>query len=363
MSVALKKAMPRWFNHRYSLSTKGEIALGAVGIFTAAACIARLAVRRSRLIELVDKVAVITGGSRGLGLVLTRQLAEAGCKVAICARGKVELNRAEVDLRRHGRSRNILAIQCDLNSTLQIVDMVDRVRSHFGPIDILINNAGMIQVGPAEEMTAADFEEAMRLHFYAPLQGILAVVPEMKARGQGRIVNISSIGGKLPAPHLLPYTASKFALVGLSEGLRAELAGYGVYVTTVAPGLMRTGSPPNALFKGQNEKEYAWFAIADSLPFLSMSADRAARKIIRAIQYGDAEIILSMPAKLGARFHAMFPNISAEMAALADQWLPAPGGMGKRRVTGWQSRSPLAPSILTMLSDRASVRNNEVLRQ
>src|SRR5437879_7816866 len=121
-------------------------------------------------------------------------------------------------------------------------------------------------MGPIESMNTEYFEEAMLTHFWGPLYSILAVLPEMKAQRRGRIVNISSIGGKISVPHMVPYSASKFALAGLSEGLRAELARHNIVVTTVFPGLMRTGSPVNAMFKGQRPQEYAWFAISDSLP-------------------------------------------------------------------------------------------------
>src|SRR5262249_52903527 len=147
--------------------------------------------------------------------------------------------------------------------------MVDAVWNHFGPIDVLINNAGVIEVGPLETMTLQDFEEAMRTHFWGPVYTTMAVLSEMRYRGGGRIVNISSIGGKVSVPHLVPYCASKFALCGLSEGLRAELAKDNILVTTVIPGLMRTGSPPNATFKGRHREEYAWFSISDALPVVS----------------------------------------------------------------------------------------------
>src|SRR5437868_10247139 len=176
-------------------------------------------------------------------------------------------------------------------------------RARFGRIDVLVNNAGTIEVGPMEVMTLDDYEKAMRTHFWGPLYMVLAVLPEMRARKEGRIVNVSSIGGKISVPHLLPYCASKFALTGFSEGLRAELAKDGIVVTTVCPGLMRTGSPLNAFFKGQHQAEYAWFSISDSLPISSISAQRAARQIVRACKNGDAEVILSVPAQLAALFH------------------------------------------------------------
>src|SRR6185437_14182851 len=177
------------------------------------------------------------------------------------------------------------------------------VHSRFGAVDVLVNNAGVIQVGPIEVMTHEDFELAMQAHFWGPLNTIMAALPGMRQRRSGRIVNISSIGGKVSVPHLVPYSASKFALVGLSEGLQAELAKDGIKVTTVCPGLMRTGSPRNADFKGKHRAEYAWFSISDALPGASMSAERAARQIIAACRRGDAEIILSLPANVAAKVH------------------------------------------------------------
>lgn len=100
----------------------------------------------------------------------------------------------------------------------------------------------------------------------------------MRARRRGRIVNITSIGGKVGMPHLLPYTCAKFATVGLSEGLRAELGREGIRVTTIVPGLMRTGSHLKAMFRGQHEQEFTWFSLGASLPLVSMGAERAARQ-------------------------------------------------------------------------------------
>ncbi|HKY04409.1 MAG TPA: SDR family NAD(P)-dependent oxidoreductase, partial [Blastocatellia bacterium] len=227
--------------------------------------------------------------------------------------------------------------------------------------DVLINNAGVIEVGPMDVMTAGDYEEAMRTHFWGPLYTTLAVLPAMRSRSEGRIVNISSIGGKISVPHLLPYSASKFALTGFSEGLRAELAGDGIVVTTVCPGLMRTGSPRNATFKGRHRGEFAWFMISDSLPLISMNAERAARQIIDACKRGDAEVVLSLPAKLAALFHGVFPGLTADLLGLVNLALPGPGGIGTARARGAESRSALTPSWLTALSDKAAAENNELV--
>jgi short-subunit dehydrogenase len=182
----------------------------------------------------------------------------------------------------------------------------------------------------------------------------------MKQRGGGRIVNISSIGGKISVPHLVPYGASKFALTGLSEGLRAELAKDSIYVTTVCPGLMRTGSPINAEFKGKHKAEYAWFSISDSLPILSIDANRAAMQIINACRRGDAELIITMPAKLAVLFHGLFPGLTSDLMAVVNRVLPAPGGIGTESAKGRDSESRITSSILTALSRSAAVENNEM---
>ena len=318
----------------------------------------RAAVRKWREYDFRGKSVLITGGSRGLGLVLARELTREGARVAICARDPEELERARLDLK--GRGADVLAFPCDVTDRAQVEELVRLCRDRFGGVDVLVNNAGVIQVGPMEVMTLADYEEAMNIHFWGPLYTTLAVLPDMRRRRQGRIVNISSIGGKIGVPHLVPYSASKFALAGLSEGMRAELAKDGIVVTTVCPGLMRTGSPRNADFKGQHRAEYAWFSISDSLPVTSMQAERAARQIIDACRRGDAEVILTVQAVLAVKFHNLFPELSAELMSLFNRLLPAPGGIGKRRAKGRESQSALSPSVLTALSEKAAARNNEL---
>jgi short-subunit dehydrogenase len=320
---------------------------------------ARALARRANLFSFRDRAVLITGGSRGLGLVMARLLAGEGARLAICARDEQELERAREDLA--GLGASALAIRCDVTDRAQVEEMVSRVEDHFGQIDVLINNAGVIEVGPMDVMTVRDYEEAMSTHFWGPLYTTLAVLPAMRRRGQGRIVNVSSIGGKISVPHLLPYSASKFALTGFSEGLRAELRGDGVVVTTVCPGLMRTGSPYNATFKGKHRQEFAWFSISDSLPFVTISAERAARQIIEACRRGDAEIVLTVPARLAALFHGVFPGLTADLMGLLNLLLPEPGGIGTARAKGADSQSAFSPSWLTALSDKAALENNEMI--
>ena len=138
-------------------------------------------------------------------------------------------------------------------------------------------------------------------------------------------MNITSVGAKVSVPHLVPYSCAKFAAAAFSEGLRSELRGTGVKVVTIAPGLMRTGSYLNALFKGAAEAEAAWFSLSASLPGISMSAERAAEQIIAATRRGSAERILSAPANVIARFHGLFPGATADMLGLVNKMLPRGG--------------------------------------
>lgn len=302
-----------------------------------------------------DRTVLITGGSRGLGLVLARQLLKEGARVAICGRDEQTLARAREALERTGGE--VYAIPCDVRDPVQVEALVSAVHERWGAVDVLINNAGIIQVGPLEAMTLEDFQEAMDTHLWAPLYATLAVLPAMKRRGQGRIVNIASVGGKVSVPHLVPYSASKFALVGLSDGLRAELRQDGILVTTVCPGLMRTGSPRNAYFKGNHEAEYAWFSTGDSLPLASMGAEQAARRILDACRRGDAEALLGVPVKLASVGRALAPGLTATLTAWANRLMPQDSN--PERYTGSQSETPLTRSWLTELTRRAAERNNE----
>ena len=334
--------------------------LAAAGLVLGGVAIARAA-RQRRRIDFAGKVAVITGGSRGLGLVLARELVLEGAKVAICARDPMELARAVDQLEALGA--DVLALTCDVTRAEEVEEAFAQVRERLGPIDILINNAGVIQVGPLEAMTPEDYEVALRVHFWGPLHTTLAVLPEMRRRKAGRIVNIASVGGKISVPHLLPYSASKFALVGFSEGLRSALVADRVFVTTVCPGLMRTGSPPNASFKGKHRREYAWFSISDSLPVLSMDATLAARRILEACRFGDAELVMPASTAAVVALNALFPGVGSAVLGVVDRLLPGPGGIGTATRPGTESESLWSPSALTRLSQKAAADNNELARR
>jgi NAD(P)-dependent dehydrogenase (short-subunit alcohol dehydrogenase family) len=341
------------------MNRQEKIAAG-VAAGAAVAMVMNRAMRERHRIDFKGRHVLITGGSRGLGLVLARQLAAEGARLCLLARDSAELERAQQELR-SGWAADVMVIRCDVRRHADVRAAIDTLLQSWDAIDVLINNAGVIQVGPLEHMTREDFENAMATHFWGPLHMMQECIPVMRRRGFGRVVNISSIGGKIAVPHLAPYCASKFALTGLSDAVRAELHQYGIRVTTVNPGLMRTGSPRNANMKGQHESEYAWFAIADALPGVSVAAESAARQIIDACRYGDPDLTISPQARVATWANAIAPSLVAAGMILATRFLPGPSGSeGDRQKQGWESQSRWAPSFVTQLGDRAAVRNNEV---
>jgi short-subunit dehydrogenase len=314
-------------------------------------------VRQSWRYKMAGKVAIITGGSRGLGLALARTFLRRGAKVALLARDPEPLERARQLLAADGK---VFVRPCDVRDESQVNQAIVDVRQELGEIDVLVNNAGTITVGPMDTMTAEDYREALDIYFWAPLHTTLAVLPSMRKRRRGRIVNISSIGGKISVPHLLAYSVGKFALAGFSEGLRAELIKDNVYVTTIFPGLMRTGGPRNAEFKGKHKAEYTWFVLSDSTPGLSIHADRAARQIVSACEYGKAELIITLPAKLAIKLHALFPGAASIALATANRLLPGAEGTDAGRKKGGLSTTPIIESWLTALDEHAARKNNQV---
>ena len=319
---------------------------------------ARMLYRRWTAYEFEGKTVLITGGSRGLGLNIARQLVGEGARLVICARDPEELLRAEAEL--VARGGTVKSIHCDIKQRDQVQVMVEEVQQEWGPVDVVINNAGIIQAAPAAEMTQTDYEEALQTHFYGPFFVIEALLPQMKKRRRGRIVNISSIGGRISVPHLLPYSTSKFALTGYSLGLRSELAQNGITVTTICPGLMRTGSVRNARFKGQHRAEHLWFKISSSLPVASMNVERAAEQVIDACRHGDAFRVLGLPTQMAEKLNSLCPGAMADILGWANQLLPQPGGIGQEQRFGSESETRLSESWLTGLTQQAAHQNNEI---
>jgi NAD(P)-dependent dehydrogenase (short-subunit alcohol dehydrogenase family) len=329
-----------------------ERVLGGLAAGVGIALLARELLRRRAPLDLRGQVVLITGGSRGLGLAMAEEFVAEGALPVICARNADDLEDARQRLLDLGAT-DVLALPTDVRDREQVEQLIEATLRHFGRIDIVVNNAGTIMVGPLESQTLADFEDTMATMFWGTVYPALAALPHMRRQGSGRIVNITSIGGKVSVPHLMSYSAAKFAAVGFSEGLRAEVAKDGVEVTTVVPGLMRTGSHINAIFKGQHEEEYTWFGLGASVPLLTISADHAARDIVAAIKRGDAEVTLGLPAQLLAGFHGLFPGLTSDIMALVNRLLPAPNGDSERHL-GRDSETAVTESFLTTLGQRAA---------
>ena len=334
-----------------------SLGLALIGIGLAAVALTRVQ-RGRRGYSFNGRSVVITGGSRGLGLVLARQLAAEGALVTLVARDVRELETAVRHIQTRYPDAAVATAQADVGNRLEVERAVADTVARFGRIDAVINNAGIIQVAPLDHMQESDYEDALRTHFWGPLSFTRAVLPHMRRQGGGTIVNISSIGGRIAVPHMLPYSASKFALVGLSDGLRAELAQDNIAVTTVCPGLMRTGSPVNASFKGKHEKEFEWFAVASSLPLVTIGAERAAAQIIRAARRGDAELVITPQAKAAIIARTLAPELFSSVMAIVHRVLPRPAGPegdvaqpGRVAGAAWTSARALSPM-------RAAARKN-----
>jgi NAD(P)-dependent dehydrogenase (short-subunit alcohol dehydrogenase family) len=289
---------------------------------------ARAGIDRLRRADLTGQVALVTGGSRGLGLLLARELAGAGCRVAICARDADELNDAWRSLEADGVE--VLPIPADISDEADVARLVAEIDRVLGPIDILVNNASIIQVGALPTLTVDDFRAAMDADFWGTVLPTLAVLPSMRRRRSGRIANITSIGGRIAPPHVLPYAAAKFAATGFSEGLHAELARDGIRVTTIVPGFMRTGSYLRARFKPPRRAEFSWFALGSALPGVSVDAERAAREIVGAIRRGDTERSIGLLSTVSWRFHGLYPAVTTKLLGLANRALPrSPVAVGR----------------------------------
>ena len=327
-------------------ATAGTVTAGTVA-GVGAVLLGRAIWKGFREISLRGKVALVTGSSRGLGFAMAQELAREGTRLVICARDEEELRWAREELQRMGAE--VLAIPCDVSDREQVRRMFEQIHARFGAVDVLINNAGVIQVGPIESQRVEDYEEAMRIMYWGVVYPTLEAIPAMMANRSGHIANITSIGGRIAVPHLVPYCAAKFAAVGFSEGMHAELAKDGIKVTTVVPGLMRTGSHVNAHFKGDHRKEFAWFSLGASTPLTAMSARRAARSVIRAIKRGRSEITLSPQAKLAALAHGVAPGMVSDALGIVNRVLPGTGSTSPERFTGKASRSAISDSFLTKL--------------
>lgn len=303
------------------------------------------------------RVAIVAGGSRGLGLLVAHRLVHLGFSVAICARGEEGVAYAVERLQRAARGRvQVTGATCDVGDAESVAAWVRGVEDELGGVDVAITVAGAIDVGPAETMTTDDFAHAIDIMLRGPIHVAWAVLPGMRARRRGRIGTVSSIGGAVAVPHLLPYTAAKAGAIAFAEGLAAELAGSGVTSTAVIPGLMRTGAHEVARFRGDARKEAAWFASAASIPVLSMPAARAARVLVDGVLAGRTHVRTPWWTHLATRVHGVAPSTTVRATQLAGLLLPRAGRTPEPATEGRLVPRSALTSALTALGERSARR-------
>lgn len=311
--------------------------------------------RRMHSADLAGRVVLITGGSRGLGLALARELAARGARIAICARKAEHLENTQQEFAVYDYP--MFTCQADVTVPDQVNEMMEKVVQHYGRLDMVINNAGTMLLGPEQVMSIADYKNIMEANCWSALYTTKAATPYFKAQGGGYIVNICSIGGKISVPHMLPYSVSKFAMVGLSQGLASELDRDNIVVTTVIPNLMRTGSPRNIDIKGNHRAEYAWFKLANAFPLLSQGAETAAKRIVDGIARRDREITLSLTAKLAIALQALAPELISAGTRLAGRVMPASNDTTVKK--GYESESVVTRGVTGGKKNADTVKFNQ----
>jgi len=316
-----------------------------------------------------DGVALVLGASRGLGLLVAEDLLRRGYAVHGCARDADELRGAARILAASVPGARFVTHVGDVRDQESVSAVVDDVVRVEGRLDAAFHVAGVITVGHVDTVTLGHFHDAVDTMLWGPVHLALAALPAMRDAGHGRIGIVSSVGGLVAVPRLVPYSVAKFGAVGLAEGLHAELSGTGITVTAVTPGLMRTGGHTHARFV-DDVADYAWFTPLASVPGLSISAERAAKRIVAGVLAGRPTVELTPLTILGRRVHGLAPATTIRAMGLAGRLLPGPRHRAQDPtapaapfVAGTSARAALSSRLVdavSVLGDRAAARTNEV---
>jgi short-subunit dehydrogenase len=243
-----------------------------------------------------DQAVLITGAATGIGRCLAIDFAKLGAIVIGCGRSKERLERTLGELRAISPAARM--IPCDVGDREQVQHMMDEVFGALGRIDILVNNAGAGMRNPFSEASVDTIEGIMRTNYFGMVYCTQAVLPSMIARGQGHIVNISSVAGKIATPNLSGYCASKFAMNGFSESLYYELKPLGIHVTLICPGPVRT------------DFSRAFTTSKPKAPvFLTLEPETVSRLVIRAIVKKKFEVVMPRSLGLLCRVAHMTPGL------------------------------------------------------
>ena len=188
--------------------------------------------------QLENKVAIVTGGNRGIGVGIVRALADAGADIVIAARNAEQCEQVAAEVRAGGRQA--LAVATDVTQADQVQVLIDRTVAEFGGFDILVNNSGVLSISNVEELSEADFDQVLAVNVKGVFLCSKAAIPHLKQRGAGRIINVSSVAGKCGFPGTAHYCASKYAVNGFTNALAKELALDNITVNAICPGIVWT---------------------------------------------------------------------------------------------------------------------------
>ncbi|MBC7385968.1 MAG: SDR family oxidoreductase [Cryobacterium sp.] len=297
-----------------------------------------------------NETVLITGGTRGLGLAIAEIYAKRGMNIAVCSRTEVDLDKAVNHLLPFSPRIKVKGYVCDVGNEEEVLSLLEKISHDFGIIDILVNNAGVIISAPALATSVKDMKSTMDSNLLGMIHTSMALAPKMAERRAGRIINVASIGGVVPVPHLLAYGTSKFGAVGFSTSLGLELKRFDVSVTTVCPTLIRTGSYLHALFKGKTKQEMNWFTVASTYPFLSKSAESVAAAIVRAGDRRKLFAVIGLNAKIARLGFALFPNLTLSIMDRVNRLLPAEGTHPNEELEKFRQDDPLTGAEVIALT-------------
>lgn len=242
-----------------------------------------------------NKVVVITGASSGIGEAAAEQFAKKGANLVLVARRKEKLEQVEKNLSKY--SVKILICVCDVSDKDQVKQMADKTIETFSKIDILVNNAGFVIYGNVKELSIEDIESQMKTNYFGTIYCTKSFLPHFLKQNFGHIVNVASVGASFGVPGIASYCATKYAMLGFSEGLHHELHDTGVGVTVVSPIMVRT-----SLFDHPSFKNFTKHATG-----ISLSSETVANAIIKASNSSRLEIVVPSFVRIGIWFKQTFP--------------------------------------------------------
>ncbi|MBL1174529.1 SDR family NAD(P)-dependent oxidoreductase [Pantanalinema sp. GBBB05] len=252
---------------------------------------------------------LITGASQGIGKATAWLFAQQGYDLILAARQIDRLEALANELR--SQQHQVLAIPTDVRDAEQVQSLMRTAIAQMGQIDVLVNNAGIYISGAVEEFSLEDWHQAIDTNLWGYIHTIYAVLPHFLSQGKGTIVNVSSIGGKVPLPYLAPYTTSKFAITGLTEALNSELSAKGIHVGGVYPNIIKSNFLERAIFRGktQSDTQARRQQVEQVLqvPLIETPED-VAKAIWQVVQHKHKQVIVGS-ANLSIASHRLFPNV------------------------------------------------------